>query len=138
MAGGYNPLKDLYKSRVFLISKWRNKNHIKWMLGPKGFIIPNSIIEKAPTAELRDNQKDEDTLPPYEILDKILEEFIEKDSSVSEIVSLGFDFDLVKQIEKLIYNSEYKRYQSAPGPNLSEKSFWLNRRYPIVNKWRDN
>ncbi len=138
MAGGYNPLKDLYKTRVFLISKWRNRNHLKLMLGPKGLVIPISIIEKAPTAELKENQKDEDTLPPYEILDKILEEFIEKDSSISEIVSLGFDFDLVKQIEKLIYNSEYKRYQSAPGPNLTEKSFWLNRRYPIVNKWRDD
>ena len=138
MAGGYNPIKDLYKTRVFLISKWRNRNHLKLMQGPKGFVIPTSIIEKAPTAELKENQKDEDTLPPYEILDKILEEFIERDSSVSEIISLGFDFDLVKQIEKLIYNSEYKRYQSAPGPNLTEKSFWLNRRYPIVNKWRDD
>ena len=138
MAGGYNPLKDLYKSRVFLVSKWRNENFRKWMLGSKKDVIPKNIIEKAPTAELRENQRDDDTLPPYEVLDKILEEFIEKDSSVNEIVKQGFDYNIVKNIEKLIYNSEYKRYQSAPGPNLTQKSFWLNRRYPIINRWRDN
>ncbi len=108
------------------------------MLGSKKDVIPKNIIEKAPTAELRENQRDDDTLPPYEVLDKILEEFIEKDSSVNEIVKQGFDYNIVKNIEKLIYNSEYKRYQSAPGPNLTQKSFWLNRRYPIINRWRDN
>ena len=137
MSGGYNPLKDLYKTRVFEISKWRNLNHRSWMRGPNTELINNSVLSKAPSAELRDNQKDEDSLPDYEILDSILKGFIDDDKSVAEIVNMGFDRQIVKEIEHLIYISEYKRYQSAPGTKLSRRAFWLDRRYPIVNQWRD-
>ncbi|MCA8868286.1 MAG: NAD+ synthase [Rhodobacteraceae bacterium] len=138
MAGGYNPIKDLYKMRVFETCRWRNANHRDWMRGPKGVVIPPEVIEKPPTAELRDNQKDEDSLPPYEILDGILERLIDKDQSVAEVVAAGFDRATVKRVEHLIYISEYKRYQAAPGPRTSGKAFWLDRRYPIVNQWRDD
>ena len=137
MAGGYNPIKDLYKTRVYNISKWRNKNHLSWMQGPKGIVIPNTIINKAPSAELRPDQKDQDSLPPYSLLDAILEGLIEEDLSVGDLVNRGFDKDTVKAIESLIYGSEHKRYQAAPGVHLTEKSFWLGRRYPIIQKWRD-
>ena len=137
MSGGYNPLKDLYKTRVFEISKWRNLNHHSWMRGPNTELINNSVLSKAPSAELRDNQKDEDSLPDYDILDSILKGFIDDDKSVAEIVNMGFDRKIVKGIEHLIYISEYKRYQSAPGTKLSRRAFWLDRRYPIVNQWRD-
>ena len=138
MSGGYNPLKDLYKTKVFEISRWRNLNHRSWMLGACGVIIPETILSKAPTAELRDNQKDQDSLPDYEVLDAILMAFIDDEKSVAEIVKMGFDRKIVKDIEDLIYKSEYKRYQSAPGTKLSGRAFWLDRRYPIANRWRDN
>ena len=137
MAGGYNPIKDLYKTRVYNISKWRNENHLSWMRGPKGIVIPNTIINKAPSAELRPDQKDQDSLPPYSLLDAILEGLIEEDLSVGDLVNRGFDKDTVKAIESLIYGSEHKRYQAAPGVHLTDKSFWLGRRYPIIQKWRD-
>ena len=137
MAGGYNPIKDLYKTRVYNISKWRNENHLSWMQGPKGIVIPNTIINKAPSAELRPDQKDQDSLPPYSLLDAILEGLIEEDLSVADLVNRGFDKETVKAIESLIYGSEHKRYQAAPGVHLTDKSFWLGRRYPIIQKWRD-
>ena len=95
------------------------------------------MITKPPSAELRPDQKDEDSLPPYEILDGILGMLIEGDASVADCVAAGFDRDVVKRVEHLVFISEYKRYQSAPGPRLSHKAFWLDRRYPIVNRWRD-
>ncbi|MFT5158969.1 MAG: NAD+ synthase [Paracoccaceae bacterium] len=137
MAGGYNPIKDLYKMRVFETSRWRNSHHRDWMMGPAGEVIPNRIIDKPPTAELRADQKDSDSLPPYEVLDAILERLIDEDQSVAEIVAAGFNRVVVKRVEHLIYISEYKRFQSAPGPRTSGKAFWLDRRYPIVNRWRD-
>ena len=137
MAGGYNPIKDLYKTRVYNISKWRNENHLSWMQGPKGIVIPNTIINKAPSAELRPDQKDQDSLPPYSLLDAILEGLIEEDLSVGDLVNRGFDKETVKAVESLIYASEHKRYQAAPGVHLTDKSFWLGRRYPIIQKWRD-
>ncbi len=137
MAGGYNPIKDLYKMRVFETSRWRNDNHRDWMMGPAGEVIPARVIDKPPTAELRDDQKDSDSLPPYEVLDAILERLIDRDLSVAEIVVEGYDRATVKRVEQLIYISEYKRFQSAPGPRTSGKAFWLDRRYPIVNRWRD-
>jgi len=137
MAGGYNPIKDLYKMRVFETSRWRNENHRDWMCGPKGVVIPPRVIDKPPSAELREDQKDEDSLPPYEILDAILERLIDQDQSVAEVVAAGYDRAIVKRVEHLIYISEYKRFQSAPGARTSGKAFWLDRRYPIVNKWRD-
>ncbi|MCL7465638.1 NAD+ synthase [Phaeovulum sp. NW3] len=137
MAGGYNPLKDLYKTRVFETCRWRNANHRPWMAGPAGEVIPPRVIDKPPSAELRPDQKDQDSLPPYEVLDAILERLIERDQSVAEIVAAGFDRVTVKRVEHLVYISEWKRYQSAPGPRLSTRAFWLDRRYPMVNRWRD-
>ena len=137
MAGGYNPIKDLYKPRVFQTCRWRNANHRPWMMAPAGEVIPPRVIDKPPTAELRDNQKDEDSLPPYEDLDVMLDMLIDKEASVADVVAMGYDRDTVKKIEHLIYISEYKRFQSAPGARLTERAFWLDRRYPIANRWRD-
>jgi NAD+ synthase len=138
MAGGYNPVKDLYKTRVFETCRWRNREWRDWMKGPEGEVIPVSVIEKPPTAELREDQKDEDSLPPYADLDVMLEMLIDKEASVADVVALGYDRETVKKIERLIYLSEYKRFQAAPGTRLTERAFWLDRRYPIVNRWRDN
>lgn len=137
MAGGYNPIKDLYKTRVFETCRWRNANHRSWMNGPEGEVIPPRIISKPPSAELRPDQKDEDSLPPYEVLDAILEGLVEKDLALKDLVEQGFDAETVRQVEKLLYISEWKRYQAAPGPRISTKAFWLDRRYPLVNRWRD-
>ena len=137
MAGGFNPIKDLYKTKVFEISKWRNKNHRSWMKGPPGSIIPDNIITKAPTAELRPNQKDSDSLPDYPDLDAILTILVDEDGSTSDCLKAGYNKSDVSKVEKLLYGSEYKRFQSAPGTRLSQRAFWLDRRYPIVNKWRD-
>ncbi len=137
MSGGYNPIKDLYKIRVFEQCRWRNENHRDWMMGPAGEVIPVSIIDKPPSAELRPDQKDEDSLPPYEVLDAILEGLIDDEKSVAQLVAEGFDKATVKKVEHLIYISEYKRFQSAPGTRLTKRSFWLDRRYPIVSRWRD-
>lgn len=137
MAGGYNPIKDMYKTRVFDICRWRNANHRDWMKAPAGEMIPVSIIDKPPSAELRPDQKDEDSLPPYDILDGILEMLVDDEASVADCVAAGYDRETVKRVEHLIFISEYKRFQSAPGPRLSDRAFWLDRRYPIVNRWRD-
>jgi NAD+ synthase len=137
MAGGYNPLKDLYKTRVFETCRWRNANHRSWMAGPAGEVIPPRVIDKPPSAELRADQTDQDSLPPYEVLDAILERLVEGDQSVAEVVAAGFERATVKRVEHLLYISEWKRFQSAPGPRLSTRAFWLDRRYPIVNRWRD-
>jgi len=137
MAGGYNPIKDMYKTRVFEICRWRNANHRDWMMGPAGEVIPPRVIDKPPSAELRPDQKDEDSLPPYDTLDAILTMLIDDERSVADCVAAGFDRDVVKKVEHLIYISEYKRFQSAPGARLSKHAFWLDRRYPIANRWRD-
>ncbi|MEM8868913.1 MAG: NAD+ synthase [Pseudomonadota bacterium] len=138
MAGGYNPIKDLYKTRVFDTCRWRNAHHRPWMKAPAGEVIPPRIIDKPPTAELRADQKDEDSLPPYDILDGILEMLIEGDAGVAECVDAGYDRATVKKVEHLLYISEYKRFQSAPGARLTNRAFWLDRRYPIANPWRDD
>jgi NAD+ synthase len=138
MAGGYNPIKDMYKTRVFEACRWRNANHRPWMNGPAGEVIPVAIIDKPPSAELRPDQRDDDSLPPYDILDGILMMLVDGDASVADCVAAGYDRDVVKRVEHLVYISEYKRFQSAPGPRLSDRAFWLDRRYPIVNRWRDN
>jgi len=137
MNGGYNPIKDLYKTRVFDTCRWRNLNHRPWMLGPAGEVIPPRIIEKPPSAELRPDQRDDDNLPPYPVLDAILDGLVERDASVADLMAEGFDFATVKKVEHLLYISEYKRFQSAPGTRLTRKAFWLDRRYPIANRWRD-
>lgn len=138
MSGGYNPIKDMYKTRVFETARWRNANYCDWMKGPKGEVVPVAIIDKPPSAELRPDQKDEDSLPPYDVLDGILDMLVDQEASVADCVAAGYDRETVKRVEHLIYISEYKRFQSAPGPRLSNRAFWLDRRYPIVNRWRDN
>jgi NAD+ synthase len=138
MNGGYNPVKDMYKTRMFLTARWRNENHRPWMKGPAGEVIPERIIERPPSAELRANQRDDDSLPPYEVLDAILECLVEKEMAIADIVALGFDRDVVKKVEHLLYIAEYKRFQAAPGVRLTQKAFWLDRRYPIAMRWRDD
>ena len=137
MAGGYNPIKDLYKTRVFETCRWRNANHRDWMKGPEGAVIPERIIDKPPSAELRADQKDSDSLPDYPELDAILDILVDQDGSIEDCIAAGFDRATAKKVEHLIYISEYKRFQSAPGARLTKRAFWLDRRYPIVNRWRD-
>ena len=139
MNGGYNPIKDLYKTRVFETCRWRNSNHRpSWMMGPAGEVIRPNVIDKPPTAELRDDQKDSDSLPDYPELDAILEILVDQDGSIADCVAKGFARETAKRVEHLIYISEYKRFQSAPGARLSPRAFWLDRRYPIVNRFRDS
>ncbi|GIT90090.1 NAD+ synthase [Jannaschia pagri] len=137
MSGGYNPVKDLYKTDLFEVCRWRNANTVDWFKGPSGEVMPQRVIDKPPTAELRADQKDEDSLPPYPVLDDILKRLIDEEHSVPEICAAGHDHATVKHVEWLVYLSEYKRFQSAPGARLSQRAFWLDRRYPIVNRWRD-
>ncbi len=139
MSGGYNPIKDLYKTRVFDICRWRNAHHRpEWMMAPAGEMIPANVITKPPSAELRDDQKDSDSLPDYPVLDGILDMLVDREASVKDCIAAGYTREDVKRVEHLLYISEYKRFQSAPGPRLSKRSFWLDRRYPIANRWRDN
>ncbi|WP_455478433.1 NAD+ synthase [Bartonella sp. B10] len=137
MNGGFNPIKDIYKMQVYELAKWRNKNYLQNFLGPKGVVIPPNIIVKSPSAELRENQKDQDSLPPYPILDDILQSLVENDMSISDIVKRGHLQETVEKIEHLLYLAEYKRQQSAPGVKISCKNFGRGRRYPIVNHFRD-
>jgi len=137
MNGGFNPIKDLYKSEVYNLARWRNANHPAGLLGPAGEVIPKNIIQKEPTAELREGQRDQDSLPPYEVLDAILEGLVEREASAAELISEGHDADTVKRIQKLLYVAEYKRRQAAPGVKITSRNFGRDRRYPIVNGWRD-
>ncbi len=137
MAGGYNPIKDLYKTRVVETCLWRNDFYENWMQGPKGEIIPQSIIDKPPSAELRLHQRDDESLPPYDVLDGILVGLIDNDLAVKDLVAQGYEKKMIRQIEDLIYRSEYKRFQAAPGPNLTDRALWSGRRYPLVQRWRD-
>ncbi|MCP5382889.1 MAG: NAD+ synthase [Kordiimonadaceae bacterium] len=137
MCGGYNALKDIYKLDVYKISEWRNENHPVGGLGPRGQIMPYNIIKKPPTAELRPDQKDQDSLPPYEVLDDILECLIEREMATKEIIARGHDAETVARIQNLLYTAEYKRRQAPPGVKISEKNFGRDRRYPITNGYRD-
>uniref|UniRef100_UPI002FCC6AA6 NAD+ synthase n=1 Tax=Bosea sp. (in: a-proteobacteria) TaxID=1871050 RepID=UPI002FCC6AA6 len=137
MNGGYNPIKDLYKTEVFRLSALRNRWKPRGALGPDGEVIPENIIVKPPTAELRENQKDQDSLPPYEVLDDILACLIEHEMRLSDIVARGHDLETVKKVERLLYLAEYKRRQAAPGVKVTRKNFGRDRRYPIVNGFRD-
>ena len=138
MNGGFNPIKDLYKMEVFRLSALRNRWKPVGALGPDGEVIPGNIIVKPPTAELRENQKDEDSLPPYPVLDAILQRLVEKEMRLADIIAEGFDADLVRKVERLLYLAEYKRRQSAPGVKVTAKNFGRDRRYPIVNRFRDS
>jgi NAD+ synthase len=136
MAGGYNPLKDAYKMTVFAISNWRNRARPRIGFGPQGAVIPENIITKPPTAELRADQKDSDSLPPYEVLDPILLGLVENDKSVEQLVTEGFDRETVVRIERLLHLAEYKRRQAPPGVKLTSRNFGRDRRYPITHAFR--
>ncbi|UTW54137.1 NAD+ synthase [Kordiimonas sp. SCSIO 12610] len=136
MCGGYSVLKDVYKMDVFALSHWRNTSVPKGGLGPAGIVIPENIITKPPSAELRDDQKDEDSLPPYEALDDMLRCLVDEEMPVSEIVERGHDASEVARIEHLLYIAEYKRRQSPPGVKITRKNFGRDRRYPITNGFR--
>lgn len=137
MCGGYNPLKDLYKMQVFALSDWRNKNKPAIGLGPEGEVIPQNIIDKPPSAELREDQKDEDSLPPYEVLDDILHGLIEEEASAEDLKTRGHDEATIRRIEHLLYIAEYKRRQAPPGVKIGPRNFGRDRRYPITNRFRD-
>jgi NAD+ synthase len=137
MNGGFNPVKDLYKTQVFSLSRLRNSWKPDAALGPAGVVIPENIITKPPTAELRENQKDQDSLPPYDMLDSILERLVEREEPVATIVAGGFDRDTVLKVARLLDLAEYKRRQAAPGVKVTLKNFGRDRRYPIVNRFRD-
>ena len=138
MCGGYNALKDFYKTEVFELSKWRNAVHPKDALAPAGEVIPERIITKPPSAELREDQKDEDSLPPYEVLDDILRGLVDLEEDVDDILARGHDAATVRRIEHLVYIAEYKRRQAPPGVKVGGKNFGRDRRYPITNKFRDD
>jgi NAD+ synthase len=137
MNGGYNPLKDMFKMEVYRLAHWRNSHVPGDCLGPAGEVIPQAIIAKAPSAELRPNQTDQDSLPPYPVLDAILKGIVEDELSIAQIVAQGHDQALVERIERLLNIAEYKRRQSAPGPKLTVKAFGLGRKYPITNGYKD-
>ena len=136
MAGGFSVLKDVYKTTVFRLCAWRNVNFPRLGLGPKGPVMPQRVIDKPPTAELRDNQRDDDSLPPYDLLDRILAGLIEEERSASDLVAQGFDAATVARIERLLYIAEYKRRQAPPGVKIGRRNFGRDRRYPITNAFR--
>jgi NAD+ synthase len=137
MCGGYSVLKDVYKTEVYALSRWRNAQTPAGGLGPGGRVIPESSIVKAPTAELRPNQTDQDSLPPYEELDAILHGLIEEERSVADIVGRGFTRETVTRVQRLLYSAEYKRRQAPPGVKITGRSFGRDRRYPITNAFRE-
>src|SRR5476649_567675 len=137
MNGGFNPIKDIYKTEVFRLSSLRNSWKPEGALGPSGEVIPENIITRPPTAELRENQTDQDSLPPYEMLDAILERLVEREESLASIVAAGFDREVVARIDRLLNVAEYKRRQAAPGVKVTQRNFGRDRRYPITNKFRD-
>src|SRR5580692_2310874 len=137
MNGGYNPIKDIYKTEVFRLSSLRNAWKPEGALGPSGEVIPPDIITRPPTAELRENQTDQDSLPPYDMLDAILERLAEREEPLAAIVEAGFDREVVARIDRLLNIAEYKRRQAAPGVKVTSRNFGRDRRYPITNKFRD-
>jgi NAD+ synthetase len=130
MCGGFAPIKDLYKTEVYALCRWRNAQG-------DGEIIPEGVITRAPSAELRENQTDQDSLPPYEVLDGILARYIDQEAAPADIVLDGFDPATVRRVLTLVRQSEWKRRQAAPGPKLSRRAFGRERRYPITSGWRD-
>jgi NAD+ synthase len=137
MSGGFSVLKDVYKTAAYELAKWRNEFRPRSALGPIGEVISTRILTKAPSAELRPNQTDQDTLPPYDKLDGILMGLIEDELSVDDIAAKGYDADLISTIEAMVYGAEYKRRQAPPGVRITRKAFGRDRRYPITNRFRD-
>ena len=138
MCGGYSVLKDIYKTEVYALARWRNEQVPEGGLGPAGRVVPESSLTKAPTAELRPNQTDQDTLPPYEVLDAILHGLVEEEQSIDQIVSRGFPRDLVARVQHMLYSAEYKRRQAPPGVKITRRSFGRDRRYPLTNAFRES
>jgi len=137
MNGGFNPIKDLYKTEVYRLARLRNSWKPEGALGPSGAIIPENILTRAPSAELRENQTDQDTLPPYDVLDAILERLVEREEPLATIIAAGFDRGTVMKVERMLSLAEYKRRQAAPGVKVTLRNFGRDRRYPIVNRFRD-
>ncbi len=137
MNGGFNPVKDIYKTEVFRLSALRNTWKPSFALGPSGEVIPPNIITRPPTAELRENQTDQDSLPPYDVLDAILQRLVEREQPSASIIEEGFDRETVTRIDRLLNIAEYKRRQAAPGVKVTRKNFGRDRRYPITNRFRD-
>jgi NAD+ synthase len=137
MNGGFNPIKDLYKTEVYRLARLRNAWRPQGALGPDGVVIPDNVLTRAPTAELRENQTDQDSLPPYDVLDRILERLVEREEPIAKIVADGFDKDTVIKVERMLNLAEYKRRQAAPGVKVTLKNFGRDRRYPITNRFRD-
>jgi NAD+ synthase len=137
MNGGFNPIKDLYKLEVFRLARLRNRWKPDGALGPSGPVIPENILTRPPSAELRPDQRDEDSLPPYAVLDPILERLVEREEPIATIVAAGFDADTVKRVERMLNLAEYKRRQAAPGVKVTLKNFGRDRRYPITNRFQD-
>jgi NAD+ synthase len=138
MNGGFNPVKDLYKTEVYRLSRLRNGWKPEGALGPVGRVIPDNILTRAPTAELRENQTDQDSLPPYDVLDRILERLVEREEPIATIVAAGFERETVIKVERMLNLAEYKRRQAAPGVKVTLRNFGRDRRYPIVNRFRDS
>ena len=138
MNGGFNPIKDIYKTEVFRLSRLRNEWRPVGALGPSGEVIPPGIITRPPTAELRENQTDQDSLPPYDVLDAILERLVEREEPLATIIAGGFDQEVVARVDRLLNIAEYKRRQAAPGVKVTSRNFGRDRRYPITNKFRDD
>ena len=138
MCGGYSVLKDVYKTEVYALARWRNAHTPEGGLGPAGRVSPESSLTKAPTAELRPNQTDQDSLPPYDVLDAILSGLIEEECSVDEIVARGFPRETVARVQRMLYTAEYKRRQAPPGVKITRRSFGRDRRYPLTNAFRES
>jgi NAD+ synthase len=138
MNGGFNPIKDLYKTEVYRLAHLRNGWKPDWACGPDGPVIPDRILARAPTAELAENQRDQDTLPPYDVLDAILARLVEREDPIARIVAEGFDRDVVLKVDRMLNSAEYKRRQAAPGVKVTLRNFGRDRRYPITNRFRES
>ena len=137
MNGGFNPIKDLYKTEVFRLARLRNAWKPEGAHGPDGPLIPENVLTRAPSAELRENQTDQDTLPPYDVLDQILERLVEREEPLASIIAAGFDRETVMKVERMLALAEYKRRQAAPGVKVTLKNFGRDRRYPITSRFHD-
>jgi NAD+ synthase len=137
MNGGFNPVKDLYKGQIYALARYRNRARPRNCLGPEGIVIPQNVLTKAPSAELKPGQRDQDTLPPYEVLDDILNCLVENEMPLPDIVARGHAPETVKKVERMLYLAEYKRRQAAPGVKITAKNFGRDRRYPITNAFRE-
>ncbi len=137
MNGGFNLIKDLYKTEVYRLARLRNVWKPDGALGPAGRVIVENVLTRAPSAELRENQTDQDSLPPYDVLDQILVRLVEREEPLAVIIAAGFDRDTVMKVDRMLSLAEYKRRQAAPGVKVTLKNFGRDRRYPITSRFRD-